>query len=188
MQKIMEMMTKNARQSGIKVIIIKALILLLCCFAGIFVKRAINPLANVITDALHIPGGISTSASLMFLVIGAGVTNCRFGAIVMATMQGSCALMTGMTGSMGILLPIAYLLPGFAIDAVMLLPLQGQWGKRLKAFLANIAASLTAALFADIAVFHLPAIVLLVYLCVAAFSGAICGCLAASVINGGENE
>ena len=31
--------------------------LALCCDLGLFSKRLIAPFANVITDALHIPGG-----------------------------------------------------------------------------------------------------------------------------------
>ncbi len=45
--------------------------LALCCDMGLFAKKLIIPFANVITDALHIPGGIGTSFSLMFLVVAA---------------------------------------------------------------------------------------------------------------------
>ena len=45
----------------------------LCCVLGLFTKKLINPLANVITEALHIPGGISTGFSIMFLVVAAEV-------------------------------------------------------------------------------------------------------------------
>ena len=41
----------------------------LCCSLGLVVKKLVNPLANIITESLHIPGGISTGFSLMFLVI-----------------------------------------------------------------------------------------------------------------------
>ena len=47
------------------------IILALCCDLGLFAKRIIAPVANVITDSLHIPGGIGTSFSLMFLVVAA---------------------------------------------------------------------------------------------------------------------
>ena len=33
----------------------------LCCDFGLFTKRLIAPAANILTDALHIPGGIGTS-------------------------------------------------------------------------------------------------------------------------------
>jgi len=44
------------------------LFLAICCDLGLFSKRLISPLANIVTDFLHIPGCISTSFSLMFLV------------------------------------------------------------------------------------------------------------------------
>ena len=45
----------------------------LCCDLGLFSKKLIGPAANLLTDALHIPGGIGTGFSLMFLVIAAAV-------------------------------------------------------------------------------------------------------------------
>ena len=47
------------------------LFLALCCDLGLFSKRLISPAANLVTDSLHIPGGVGTSFSLMFLVIAA---------------------------------------------------------------------------------------------------------------------
>lgn len=35
------------------------LFLVICCDLGLFSKRLISPLANIVTDFLHIPGGIS---------------------------------------------------------------------------------------------------------------------------------
>lgn len=45
----------------------------LCCVLGMFTKKLINPFANIITEVLHIPGGISTGFSIMFLVIATEV-------------------------------------------------------------------------------------------------------------------
>ena len=39
----------------------RLIIMALCCDIGLFSKRLIAPAANVITDALHIPGGIGTA-------------------------------------------------------------------------------------------------------------------------------
>lgn len=51
----------------------RLIIMALCCDLGLFSKRLIAPAANVITDALHIPGGIGTAFSLMFIVVAAGL-------------------------------------------------------------------------------------------------------------------
>lgn len=167
----------------IKPLVYDCIFMLLFCVAGVLAKKAINPTANMVTDFLHIPGGISTGLSLMFPVIGAGITKGRWNAGIMGLLQGISALMMGSVGSMGALIPMAYFLPGVAIDLMMLLPFHTSSGMRVKAFLANIASSLTAAVFADIMVFHLPAAVLTVYLLVATLTGAICGYAAGAVIN-----
>ena len=175
------------------------LIMVVFCFAGVLCKKLINPVANAITGALHIPGGISTAVALMFLVIAASLTKRKWSASAMGMMQAAMALAMGSMGSMGLLRPLAYLIPGIVIDLVMLIP-EGMSGglftSRAKAFFANILSSVSAALFADIVVFHLPTKPLMAYLCVAALSGAVCGFVAGAVVapikdaddHGGDNE
>ena len=155
----------------------------LCGVSGVFIKHLINPVSNVITGALHIPGGVSTAVSLMFLVIAAGVTKQKWCAGTIGLVQGFTALSLGMVGSMGVFLPLAYIIPGVVVDLVMLIPDKGGFSAFLMAFFANILASLSAAIFANFMVFHLPGIVLMVYLIVSALSGAICGLLATVIIN-----
>ena len=65
--------------------------LALCCDLGLFAKRMVNPFANLITDALHIPGGIGTGFSLMFLVVAAALTRGRFCGAIMGTVQSALA-------------------------------------------------------------------------------------------------
>ena len=161
------------------------LIMVVFCFAGVLCKKLINPVANAITGALHIPGGISTAVALMFLVIAASLTKRKWSASAMGMMQAAMALAMGSMGSMGLLRPLAYLIPGIVIDLVMLIP-EGKSGglftSRAKAFFANILSSVSAALFADLVVFHLPTKPLMAYLCVAALSGAVCGFVAGAVV------
>ncbi len=156
--------------------------MVLCGVSGVFIKHLINPVSNVITGFFHVPGGVSTAVSVMLLVIAAGVTGKKWCAGLIGIAQGMTALSIGMVGSMGVLIPLAYFIPGFAIDLIMLIPEKGFFGMRLKAFLANIASSVSAALFANFMVFHLPTLILTVYLCLAAVTGAICGCLAGVII------
>ena len=175
------------------------MIMVVFCFAGVLCKKLINPVANAITGALHIPGGISTAVALMFLVIAASLTKRKWSASAMGMMQAAMALAMGSMGSMGLLRPLAYLIPGIVIDLVMLIP-EGKSGglftSRAKAFFANILSSVSAALFADFVVFHLPTKPLMAYLCVAALSGAVCGFVAGAVVapikdsddHGGDNE
>ncbi len=151
--------------------------LALCCDFGLFAKKIISPLANVITDALHIPGGIGTSFSLMFLVVAAVLVP-RFGCgTIMATVQSALALSFGMVGSMGALAPIGYILPGITIDLVLFLTERLSISNTDRMLLTNMCAAVCASLTANIIVFHLHGAVLLLYVCVAATSGAICGVL-----------
>ena len=163
--------------SNLKQLLKDFMFMTVCCTLGVLFKHMINPIANIITGAMHIPGGISTAFSLMFMVFAAGVTQRRWSASMMGFMQGVAAISIGMVGSMGWLMPLAYLLPGIVIDIVMLFPAKNDAAVAIKAFAACICGSLAAALFADIIVFRLPWSILAVYLGVAAVSGAFCGML-----------
>ena len=89
---------KTMRGSKLRRMIFMAL----CCDLGIFIKRFISPLTNILTDSLHIPGGIATAFSLMFLVIAVSLMP-RFGnGTIMGAVQSAIALAMGMVGSMGL--------------------------------------------------------------------------------------
>lgn len=152
----------------------------LCCDLGIFAKKLIVPAANILTDSLHIPGGIGTSFSLMFIVIAA-VFVPRFGAAtLMGAVQSGIALCMGTVGSMGALAPVGYILPAFAIDCILFLGRKIKLGREESTVLANAAAAVTACLAANMIVFRLQGVVLALYVCVSALSGSVCGVLANS--------
>lgn len=156
--------------------------LALCCDLGLFCKRLIAPAANIITDFLHIPGGIGTSFSLMFLVIAASLVP-KFGcASLMGAVQSLIALSLGMVGSMGALSPLGYIIPGLVIDILILLTGNGEMTRVSRTVLINAIAGCCSALTANLIVFHLWGIPLLLYLSVAATSGSICGILGAEII------
>ncbi len=152
----------------------------LCADLGIVAKKMISPAANLLTDALHIPGGIGTSFSLMFLVVGAVLTG-QFGSgTLMGVIQSGIALALGSTGSLGILSPIGYVVPGLTIDLVL-------WAFRQRSISAGVMAAciagpLAASLTANFLVFHLHSVPLLLYLCVACSTGAICGLVAIPLV------
>ncbi len=159
------------------------LFMALCCDMGLFAKKLISPAANLITEFLHIPGGIATSFSLMFLVIAASVIPLAGCASMMAGLQSMLALCLGMTGSMGLLAPIGYILPGLAIDLILFVSGRITKDRSSGIMAASIAASVTACLAANLIVFRLRGIVLLVYACTSAASGSVCGLLAVSLVS-----
>lgn len=155
----------------------KLLFWTLCCDCGLFAKQLISPAANLITDALRIPGGVGTAFSIMFLVIAAEVMP-RFGcAALMGLVQSMTMLALGRVGSMGVLSPLGYIVPALAVDAVMRL-MCGRRCRRLERMIAaNAAGSVFACLTANLIVFRLRGSALLLYVCIAALSGIFCGWL-----------
>jgi len=154
----------------------------LCCDLGIIAKKLVSPAANIITDRLHIPGGISTGFSLMFLVVAAFVVRKAGTALLMGLVQSGIAFLLGSTGSMGALAPLAYALPGLVIDLCVLLSRRIRLGTDIQAVIACALASVTACMTANIIVFGLHGAVLALYACTACISGIICGLLAALLI------
>lgn len=154
----------------------------ICCDLGLFAKRIVAPLANILTDALHIPGGIGTSFSLMFLVIAAGTMAVPGTAAVMGAVQSGLAVGFGMVGSMGALAPIGYILPGLMIDLIIFLGKKLRIDRSIVLLIANMLGAFTAAITANVIVFRLWGVVLMLYGTVSLFSGAVCGVLADSII------
>ncbi len=143
----------------------------LCCDCGLIAKKLISPFADLITESLHIPGGIATGVSLMFIIVPAASFRIFGCATLMSVIQSVLALSFGMVGSMGALAPIGYIIPGIVIDICLYFfrthPSSG-------ILTASIAASSFAALTANILVFRLYGLALCVYVCVAATTGAVC--------------
>lgn len=158
------------------------LFMALCCDFGLFSKKLVSPAANLITDFLHIPGGIATSFSLMFLVIAASVIPVFGCASIMGAVQSMLALFFGMTGSMGFLAPIGYILPGIVIDLILCLSRKIAKDPGPGIMPAMILSSVTACLTATVLVFRLRGLVLLLYVCVSAASGSLCGLLTVSMV------
>ena len=153
----------------------------LCCDMGIFAKKLIVPAANILTDFLHIPGGVGTGFSLMFIVIAAAFVP-RFGAAtLMGAVQSVIAVCMGTVGSMGALAPIGYILPAFAVDCVLFFARKLKRERSEAIVIANAVASVAACICANMIVFRLHGVVLLLYVSVAITSGAVCGVLAGSV-------
>lgn len=159
----------------------KLIFLALCCDLGLFAKRLISPVTNIITDALRIPGGVGTSFSLMFVVIAAMLTQGKGCGTIMGAVQSVLALALGMTGSMGALAPVGYLVPGILIDCIVILGRKLRWDEVFIMVLANLLAALGAALSANMIVFHLRGLLLALYLAVGMSTGALCGLLGHSL-------
>lgn len=164
---------------------LKALIFMaICCDMGIVAKKLISPGAKIITEYLHIPGGISTTVSLMFIVIGACLCGFFGSATLMCLVQSVIALTMGNTGSLGMLVIISYLVPGIVTDVLLylwrLFPLKHNL---VEIALTNALAGVSAALCSNILTFRLGGALLWLYLAVAFVTGIIFGSLAFILVN-----
>ena len=154
----------------------------LCCTLGLFVKKLVNPLANIVTEALHIPGGISTGFSIMFLVIATEIVRTKRCGTMMGSVQGFLALALGRIGSMGVLAPLGYIVPGMTIDLSYWIAKYLKLSRTERMVMANALAALMASVTANVIVFHLSGPVLWLYLSVSATSGSIYGVLGSVIV------
>ena len=118
----------------------------LCCTMGLFVKKIINPFANVITDSLRIPGGISTAFSTVFVVVAVELVGMKWAGSLMGLVQGGLALAMGRVGSMGALMPLGYFVPGLVTDLARMILLKTNCTQTERVVFMNMAASVSAAL------------------------------------------
>ncbi|MDO4458783.1 MAG: ECF transporter S component [Clostridia bacterium] len=149
----------------------------LCCSMGIFAKKLIAPVANMITDFLRIPGGIGTGFSLMFLVIAAVFVRKPSAAALMGAVQSVIAVFLGTVGSMGALAPIGYIIPGIVIDTVIFVFGKMKLSRTEIMIIANSLGAASASVTANFIVFGLRGVVLVLYLCVSLLFGALFGFL-----------
>ena len=153
----------------------------LCCTMGLFVKKLVNPFANIITESLHIPGGISTAFSTMFLVVACQFADMKWCGSLMGLVQGALALAMGRVGSMGALMPIGYFVPGVVTDIARIIFGRIKMTDTERIAMTNMLASVSAALTANALVFGLWGVVLVLYLAVAGVSGLAFGLLGAEL-------
>ncbi len=165
-----------------KMTLTKLVFMALCCDLGLFSKKLIAPAANVVTDFLHIPGGIATSFSLMFVVVGAFLCEFFGAATLMSVVQAFLALALGKTGSMGLLAPIGYIVPGVMIDLCFGVLPKFRLHELEQMVITNALAGVSAAFTANILVFRLSGVPLYLYLALAFTSGSITGMLGYVVV------
>lgn len=89
---------------------------------GIAVKPILVPLAHVVCGPLMIPSGaLAGGLYMMWIVIAYGLTQKPGTALWVSVIQAFLVLFTGVTGSHGIMSLFTYILPGIAVEAVLLI-------------------------------------------------------------------
>lgn len=154
----------------------------LCCDIGFVSKKLISPVTNLITDSLHIPGGIGSSFSIMFIIIGAVICDVPGCAILMCAVQGMTAVIIGAGGSMGLLMVVGYIVPGIVIEICLLIFRKLKIVSSNTIAVTNALAGASATVFANAVTFGLKGIALVLYVAVGFTSGVIFGYLGALLL------
>lgn len=166
-----------------KISLTSLIFMALCCDMGIIAKKLISPAANIITEYLHIPGGVGTSFALMFIVIGAVACNFFGSGLLMCFVQSIISFIIGTSGSMGMFVFIAYLVPGLIIDLTLLVLRHFSLERNIVGIaFTNAFAGLSAAFCANTLTFRLIGPPLWLYLGVAFTTGIIFGALASLLL------
>ncbi len=148
----------------------------ICVALSLVTKRVVSPLTNGLTDFFRIPGGSTAIGfSLAFLIVGKRLVSVPFAGTLMSTAQALLALAFGFSGAQGVLAVVSYVLPGLTIDS---LALAMKTRHPLFCFVTGILSSAAGAFVSNLLTFHLAGINLLLWLLLAALSGAAGGFLA----------
>ncbi|MFW5992020.1 MAG: ECF transporter S component [Halanaerobiaceae bacterium] len=148
---------------------------------GVATKPIIVPLAHILTGPLYIPGGVVAGGFyMMWLVLGAGLVKKRGAATLISTVQAIMMVSLGIYGTHGIISFFTYILPGLAVDFVLLFFKNP--AAAVPCFLGGIAANLSGTFLVNLVFFRLPLIPLILCLSSASLSGGLGGIIAYSVI------
>ena len=144
---------------------------------GVALKPVLVPLAHVVAAPMGIPAGsFAGGLYMMWLVVGFGITGKYGTGTLIGLVQAAAVLLTGVTGSHGIMALVSYTLPGIVMDLGLLL-IRHRVCCRPCAFFAGMLANIAGTLSVNAVFFRLPAVYLILTISVAALSGGIGGIL-----------
>jgi ABC-type thiamin/hydroxymethylpyrimidine transport system permease subunit len=167
-----------------KFLVFELIVIAICAAIGVAVKPVMVILVQIITGPLFIPGGtIVGGFYMMWLVVSAGLVGKRGAATLTAIVQALLVIATGVVGTHGIMTLATYIIPGIAIDIMLLIT--GQKARNnFSCFFAGMAANSTGAFLTNFVFFRLPAIPLVLVVAGGALSGGLGGMIAYGLIKG----
>ena len=150
---------------------------------GIAVKQVIQPLVQVVTGPLFIPGGtVAGGIYMLFIVLGYAIVRKRFTALLVCAVQAVIVMATGLFGTHGAASLVTYMLPGVGVELLFFFTrLKATSSKPLSAgecFAGGILANGIGAVVSSFVFFNLPLVPLLLVFFTAALSGGLGGLLA----------
>lgn len=149
---------------------------------GIAIKPIIVPLAHIISGPLFVPSGaVAGGFYMLWLVLGFGLTGQRGTMTLIGLVQAILVMVTGISGSHGVISLLTYTMPGIVADIGLFLI-----GHRVCclpcAFLAGMLCNLAGTATVNLVYFRLPAIPLFLSLSSAALSGGLGGLIAFKIL------
>ncbi len=153
------------------------IIISLIAAIGMAIKPFASALAHIITGPMFIPAGaLAGGIYMLFLVLAFCLTGKMGSALLVGLIQAIIAMVAASFGSHGIMSIITYMLPGLAVELVMLI--SGHRGECvLCCFFACMAANVTGSLLVNFVFFNLPLVPLFLCLSLASLSGGLGGAL-----------
>ncbi len=159
------------------------IVMALMAALGIATKPVIVPLVHIITGPLYIPGGaIAGGFYMIWIVLGVGLINKAGVATIIALVQAIMVVSLGISGTHGIMSFLTYVIPGLAVDILLVL-IRYRNPSLGNLFLCGMAANLSGTFLVNLIFFRLPFIPLILVFSSAALSGGVGGIIAYTIIN-----
>ena len=154
------------------------LIMAMLASIGIASKAIVVPLAQIITGAFFIPGGVLAGGFyMMFPVLATAIVGKRGAAFMVSLIQAVLVTITGTLGSHGAASLFTYTLAGVAVE-LWFLVIRHHGCCALCCFVAGMVANLAGSFAVNVAIFNLPFVPLMLSLSLAALSGGLGGLVA----------
>ena len=164
------------------------IVIALMATLGIATKPIIVPLVHIITGPLYIPGGaIAGGFYMMWIVLGVGLINKIGVATVIALIQAIMVVSLGIFGTHGIMSLLTYMIPGLAVDALLIL-IRYRKPSLANLFLCGVVANISGTFLVNVVFFRLPIVPLILILSSGALSGGIGGIIAYKIIDKLEQQ
>lgn len=149
---------------------------------GVALKPILVPLAHIVCGPLMIPAGaLAGGLYMMWIIIGYGFVKKPGTAVIICVIQALLVLFTGVIGSHGIMSLMTYILPGVAVEVLLLLIRHRCCCAGCCAF-AGIVANIAGTAAVNVVFFKAPGVYLILILSVAALSGLVGGLIAWQLI------
>jgi len=145
---------------------------------GIVIKQFLRPVMSAIFGPLNVAGltgAVMSGFYMMWLVLAAGYVR-KFGAATLCAFLQSFIILFMPVANHGIFSFVTYLLPGVAVDLVMVFNSRMKKDVIIVYYLAGSAAALTGITLTGMFIFLLPAEFIVFLLIVAFVSGGLGGC------------